>query len=59
MSKSAAGFFILALLSGILHLSAVQDTVVTLPLIASGVFGALFVLALIAGRKFKFDPVLR
>ncbi|VVQ33121.1 hypothetical protein PS943_03201 [Pseudomonas fluorescens] len=59
MSKSAAGFFILALLSGILHLSVVQDTVVTLPLIASGVFSALFVLALIAGRKIKFDPVLR
>jgi hypothetical protein len=59
MSKSAAGFFILALLSGVLHLSVVQDTVVTLPLIASGVFSALFVLALIAGRKIKFDPVLR
>jgi hypothetical protein len=59
MSKTAAGFFILALLSGILHLSSVQDAVVTLPLIACGVFSALFVLALIAGRKFKFDPVLR
>jgi hypothetical protein len=59
MSKSAAGFLILALLSGILHLSLVQDTVVTLPLIACGVFAALFVLALIAGRKIKFDPVLR
>lgn len=59
MSKSAAGFFILALLSGILHLSLVQDSVVTLPLIACGIFTALFVLALIAGRKFKFDPVLR
>lgn len=59
MSKSAAGFFVLALLSGILHLSLIQDSVVTLPLIACGVFSALFVLALIAGRKFKFDPVLR
>lgn len=59
MSKSAAGFFILALLSGILHLSLVQDTIVTLPLIACGVFSVLFVLALIAGRKIKFDPVLR
>ncbi|KAA0975019.1 PA3371 family protein [Pseudomonas sp. ANT_H12B] len=59
MSKSAAGFFILALLSGILHLSLVQDTFVTLPLIASGVFSSLFVLALIAGRRIKFDPVLR
>lgn len=59
MSKSAAGFFILALLSGILHLSLVQDAVVTLPLIACSVFSVLFVLALIAGRKIKFDPVLR
>ncbi|WP_392890843.1 PA3371 family protein [Pseudomonas migulae] len=59
MSKSAAGFFVLALLSGILHLSLVEDEMVTLPLIACGVFSAFFVLALIAGRKFKFDPVLR
>jgi len=59
MSKSAAGFLVLALLSGILHLSLVQDSIVTLPLIACGVFSAFFVLALIAGRKIKFDPVLR
>jgi len=59
MSKSAAGCFVLALLSGILHFSLVQDEMVTLPLIACGVFSTLFVLALIAGRKFKFDPVLR
>lgn len=59
MSKSAAGFLILALLSGILHLSLVPDAVATVPLIACGVFGALFVLALIIGRKIKFDPVLR
>ena len=59
MSKSAAGFFILALLSGILHLSLFQDSMVTLPLIACGVFSVLFLLALIAGRKIKFDPVLR
>ncbi|WP_454841046.1 PA3371 family protein [Pseudomonas hormoni] len=59
MSKSAAGFFVLALLSGILHLSLVQDSVVTLPLIACGVFSTLLLLALVAGRKIKFDPVLR
>jgi hypothetical protein len=59
MSKSAAGFLILALLSGILHLALVQEAIVTLPLIACGVFAGLFVLALIAGRKIKFDPVLR
>ncbi|CAI8990832.1 Secreted protein [Pseudomonas sp. IT-P44] len=59
MSKSAAGFFVLALLSGILHLSLVEDAIITLPLIACGIFSALFVLALVAGRKIKFDPVLR
>lgn len=59
MSKSAAGFFILALLSGILHLCLDQEATLTLPLIACGVFGTLFVLALIAGRRIKFDPVLR
>jgi hypothetical protein len=59
MSRSAASFFTLALLSGIFHLSLTQDMVVTLPLIACGVFSTLFVIALIAGRKIKFDPVLR
>jgi hypothetical protein len=59
MSKSAAGFFILALLSGILHLLLAQPATTTLPLIACGVFCGLFVLALIAGRRIKFDPVLR
>ncbi|KAF2390723.1 MULTISPECIES: PA3371 family protein [Pseudomonas] len=59
MSKSAAGFFILALLSGILHLCLAQEVTLTVPLIACGVFASLFVLALIAGRRIKFDPVLR
>lgn len=60
MSKSAAGFFILALLSGIiLHLCLAQEATLTVPLIACGVFASLFVLALIAGRRIKFDPVLR
>ena len=59
MSRSAASFLILALLSGIFHLSLTQGMVVTLPLIACAVFTGLFVLALIAGRKIKFDPVLR
>lgn len=59
MSKPAAGFFILALLSGIVHLMLAQDTLITLPLIACSVFAMLFVLALIVGRKIKFDPVLR
>lgn len=59
MSKSAAGFLILALLSGIVHFSLFEDTEITLPLIVSGVFAVMFVLALAAGRKIKFDPVLR
>lgn len=59
MSKSAAGFLILALLSGIVHLSLFEDTEITLPLIVSGVSTVIFVLALAAGRKIKFDPVLR
>lgn len=59
MSKLAAGFLIMTLLTGILHLSLAQEKAVTLPLIACAVFGSLFVLALVAGRKIKFDPVLR
>lgn len=59
MSKSAAGFFILALLSGVIHFTGVQTAELTLPLIACGIFSTGFLLALIAGRKFKFDPVLR
>ncbi|MFJ2714736.1 MULTISPECIES: PA3371 family protein [unclassified Pseudomonas] len=59
MSKSATGFLILALLSGALHFSLFEETEVTLPLIGCGVFAAFFVLALVAGRRIKFDPVLR
>ncbi|VVN91097.1 PA3371 family protein [Pseudomonas fluorescens] len=59
MSKSAAGFFVLTLLCGIFHLSLVEDRLLTLPLIACGVFGTLFMAALVAGRRIKFDPVLR
>ncbi|MGE8190834.1 PA3371 family protein [Pseudomonas sp. NPDC086278] len=59
MSKSAAGFFVLALLSAILHFALAENTATTLPLVACGLFSALFVLALIAGRRIKFDPVLR
>ncbi|MFJ7316200.1 PA3371 family protein [Pseudomonas sp. NPDC098747] len=59
MSRSAAGFLILALVSGVLHFSLFEETEISLPLIGGGVFAVLFVLALVAGRKFKFDPVLR
>jgi hypothetical protein len=59
MSKSAAGFLILALLSGVVHLSLFEGAEITLPLIGCAVCTVLFVLALAAGRKIKFDPVLR
>ncbi|WP_064119933.1 PA3371 family protein [Pseudomonas fluorescens] len=59
MSKSAAGFLILALLSGVVHFSLFEETEITLPLVGCGVFAVLFVLALVAGRRIKFDPVLR
>lgn len=59
MSKSALGLLILALLSGVLHFSLFEETEISLPLIGCGVFAVLFALALIAGRKIKFDPVLR
>ncbi|MFJ4196638.1 PA3371 family protein [Pseudomonas sp. NPDC089534] len=59
MSRSALGLLILALLSGAGHFSLFEETEVSLPLIGCGVFAVLFVLALVAGRKIKFDPVLR
>ncbi|WP_434709810.1 hypothetical protein J3P75_07480 [Pseudomonas sp. R1-1] len=59
MSKSAAGLLILALLNGVVHFSLFEDTEISLPLVGSGIFAVLFVLALAAGRKIKFDPVLR
>ncbi|QJP97036.1 MULTISPECIES: PA3371 family protein [Pseudomonas] len=59
MSKSALGLLILAFLSGVLHFSLFEETEISLPLIGCGVFAVLFVLALVAGRKIKFDPVLR
>jgi len=59
MSKSATGLLILALLSGAVHFSLFEDTEISLPLVGCGIFLVLFVLALAAGRKIKFDPVLR
>ena len=38
MSKSATGFLILALLSGVTHLALFEETEVTLPLVGCGVF---------------------
>lgn len=59
MSKPAAAFLILALLSAALNLLMTGKDASPLPMIAFGTFAGLFILALIAGRKIKFDPVLR
>lgn len=61
MSKSALSFLILALLSMAIDVSLPLDenTASTVLKIATGLFVALFVMALVVGRKFKFDPVLR
>ncbi|PMW99874.1 hypothetical protein C1X59_16000 [Pseudomonas sp. FW215-R2] len=59
MSKSALGLLILAFLNGVLHFSLFEETEISLPLIGCGVFAVLFALAVVAGRKIKFDPVLR
>ncbi|VVO18879.1 PA3371 family protein [Pseudomonas fluorescens] len=59
MSKPAAVFLILALLSAAMTLILTGKDASPLPMIAFGAFAGLFILALIAGRKIKFDPVLR
>jgi uncharacterized membrane protein YtjA (UPF0391 family) len=61
MSKSALSFLILALLAMAIDISLPFDenTASTVLKIAMGLFVALFVVALVVGRKFKFDPVLR
>lgn len=61
MSKSALSFLILALLAMAIDVSLPLDenTASTVLKIAMGLFAGLFVVALVVGRKFKFDPVLR
>jgi uncharacterized membrane protein YtjA (UPF0391 family) len=61
MSKSALSFLILALLAMAIDVSLPlnENTASTVLKIAMGLFIALFVVALVVGRKFKFDPVLR
>ncbi|AKA23137.1 PA3371 family protein [Pseudomonas chlororaphis] len=59
MSRIAKGFLILAVLSAVLGCLTTENSSGDAFLIASGVFSGLFLLALIAGRKIKFDPVLR
>ena len=59
MSTFAKGLLILAILSGALSLLLPESRFSSLPLIACGTFCGLWVLALIVGRRIKFDPVLR
>ncbi|BAP40853.1 hypothetical protein NJC40_16375 [Pseudomonas sp. 21LCFQ02] len=61
MSKSALSFLILTLMSVAVDL-LLPEQALALNLaarIAGGVFVSLFLGALVVGRRFKFDPVLR
>lgn len=61
MSKSALSFAILTLIAiAVSYLLPDQaPAFATLSRITAGVFFILFIAALIVGRRFKFDPVLR
>lgn len=61
MSKSALSFLVLALMAIVINMLLPLDAhaVSTLLNIASGLFVTLFIVALVVGRKIKFDPVLR
>lgn len=59
MSKFAWLFMCLTAFTGLLGLNAESQDGQTTAFIASGVFASLFLLTLIVGRRFKFDPVLR
>ncbi|AIC21640.1 MULTISPECIES: PA3371 family protein [Pseudomonas] len=59
MSRLAKGLLILAVLSATLGCFTTEKAVGDASLIACGVFSGLFLLALVLGRKIKFDPVLR
>ncbi len=61
MSKSALSFMNLALMAVAvdLLLPLQAQALSTAAKIGAGVFASLFVVALVVGRRFKFDPVLR
>jgi len=59
MTKPAWLFLLLTLAASVLGLNLSPGDAQGIAFVASGVFGSLFVLALIIGRRFKFDPVLR
>jgi hypothetical protein len=61
MSKAALSFCVLAIMALAMD-QLLPETAGALSLLAksaAGVFACLFVVALILGRRFKFDPVLR
>ncbi|MCK3845096.1 MULTISPECIES: PA3371 family protein [unclassified Pseudomonas] len=59
MSKPAWLFLCLTLMAGFLALATDSPGVQATAFIVSAVFGSLLILALIAGRRIKFDPLLR
>lgn len=61
MSKSALSFAILTLMAVVVSylIPDQAPAFTTLARITAGVFLTLFIAALIVGRRFKFDPVLR
>ena len=61
MSKSALSFLVLALMAIVIDLLLPLDAnaMSSLLKITSGLFIVLFIVALVVGRKIKFDPLLR
>jgi type III secretory pathway component EscV len=61
MSKSALSFLVLALMAIVIDMLLPLDAnaMSSLLKIASGLFVMLFIVALVVGRKIKFDPLLR
>lgn len=59
MTKSAWLFLTLALAAVGLGLNVLSQDVQSVAFVAAAVFGSLWLLAIIIGRRIKFDPVLR
>ncbi|WP_191487234.1 PA3371 family protein [Pseudomonas sp. FEN] len=59
MSRYALTFLILTLLTSLALWMAPADAFTPPLIVATSLFGGFFVLALFAGRKIRFDPVLR
>ncbi|MFJ3524199.1 PA3371 family protein [Pseudomonas sp. NPDC090203] len=61
MSKAALSFLILSIMAIATDqlLPTSMDTLGAIAKVSAGLFACLFVMALIVGRRIKFDPVLR